>query len=116
MRNQILDCINNQCLFVLMMTLNNRRRTSGYFGGGYACSYSRKSDVVFHYIIRNQETKEKLSKSCDNQPFIAKAPVLLLFVADQHKWFDFYKKNGVKEFCEEQKRRDIVLKLRRSRI
>ena len=29
--------------------------------------------------------------------------MLLLFVADQHKWFDFYKKNGVKEFCEEQK-------------
>ena len=54
-------------------------------------------------VIRSQETKEKLSKSCDNQPFIAKAPVVLLFVADQSKWFDFYKKNGVKEFCEEKK-------------
>lgn len=51
-------------------------------------------------VIRSQETKEKLAKSCDNQPFIAKAPVLLLFAADQHKWFDYYEKNGVKEFCE----------------
>ncbi len=51
-------------------------------------------------VIHDPETKEKLSKSCDNQPFIAKAPVLLLFAADQHKWFDFYQKNQVKEFCQ----------------
>lgn len=51
-------------------------------------------------VIRDPETKEKLSKSCDNQPFIAKAPVLLLFAADQHKWFEFYEKNQVGEFCQ----------------
>lgn len=51
-------------------------------------------------VIRDPETKEKLSKSCDNQPFIAKAPVLLLFAADHHKWFDFYQKNQVGEFCQ----------------
>lgn len=56
-------------------------------------------------VIRDQETKEKLSKSCDHQPFIAKAPVLLLFAADQHKWFDFYKKNQVGEFCQAHKER-----------
>ena len=51
-------------------------------------------------VIRDQEKKALLSKSCDNQPFIAKAPLLLLFVADQHKWFEYYKKNGVREFCD----------------
>ena len=29
-------------------------------------------------VIKSQETKDKLSESCDHQPFIAKAPVLLL--------------------------------------
>ena len=51
-------------------------------------------------VIKDQEKKALLSKSCDNQPFIAKAPLLLLFVADQHKWFEYYKKNGVREFCD----------------
>lgn len=51
-------------------------------------------------VIRDQETKELLSKSCDNQPFIARAPVLLLFLADQQKWFDYYIKENVKEYSE----------------
>lgn len=32
--------------------------------------------------IQDQEIKDKLAKSCDNQPFIAKAPLVLIFVAD----------------------------------
>ncbi len=51
-------------------------------------------------VIKDQETKEALSKSCDNQPFIATAPVLMVFVADHQKWFDYYTKNNVKEFTE----------------
>lgn len=54
-------------------------------------------------VIRDQETKDKLSVSCDHQPFIAKAPVLLLFVADYHKWFDYFRKNDVPAFCERNK-------------
>lgn len=53
-------------------------------------------------VIKDQKTKEKLSKSCDNQPFIATAPVLLLFVADQSKWFQYYKQNGVPAFAQEK--------------
>jgi len=49
-------------------------------------------------LIRNQDTKDALSKSCDNQPFIADAPLLMLFVADHQKWFDYYIKNKVKEY------------------
>ena len=54
-------------------------------------------------VIKNQETKEKLAESCDHQPFIAKAPVLLLFVADQQKWFDYYKMKGCEEFAGREK-------------
>lgn len=32
--------------------------------------------------VRNQGIKDKLAQSCDNQPFIAKAPIVLIFVAD----------------------------------
>lgn len=49
-------------------------------------------------VIRNQELKEKLAESCDHQPFIAKAPLVIVFVADHHKWFDYYEKNDVKAF------------------
>jgi nitroreductase len=51
-------------------------------------------------LIRDQETKDALSKSCDNQPFIATAPLLMVFVADHQKWFDYYVKNNVKEYSE----------------
>lgn len=51
-------------------------------------------------IIRDQQKKEKLSELCDKQVFIAKAPLVIIFVADHHKWFDYYKMNGVKEFSE----------------
>ena len=53
-------------------------------------------------VIKSQETKDKLSESCDHQPFIAKAPVLLLFVSDQKKWFDYYQLEGCKEFSERE--------------
>lgn len=52
-------------------------------------------------LIRDQETKTILSKSCDNQPFIASAPVIMVFVADHKKWFDYYKLNNVDTFTEE---------------
>ena len=34
--------------------------------------------------------KEKLSVSCDNQPFIAEAKMVLIFCADCQKWYDAY--------------------------
>lgn len=35
--------------------------------------------------------KQALSVSCDNQPFIAKAPLVLVFCADYKRWFDLFK-------------------------
>ena len=40
--------------------------------------------------ITDQDLKDKLSHSCDNQPFIATAPVVLIFCADYHRWFDLF--------------------------
>jgi FMN reductase (NADPH) len=43
--------------------------------------------------ISDQAIKDQLAVTCDNQPFIAKAPLVLLFLADYQRWFD--------TFCEE---------------
>lgn len=41
-------------------------------------------------VISDQNLKEKLAITCDNQPFIAKAPLVLIFLADYQRWFDAY--------------------------
>lgn len=41
--------------------------------------------------VRDQKIKDELARSCDNQPFIAKAPIVLIFVADYQKWYDAFK-------------------------
>ena len=40
--------------------------------------------------VTNQELKEKLSLSCDNQPFITTAKMVLIFCADCKKWYDAF--------------------------
>ncbi len=40
--------------------------------------------------VTDQTLKERLSESCDHQPFIAKAPLVLIFCADSQKWYDLY--------------------------
>ena len=54
--------------------------------------------------VTDREKKRRLSVSCDNQPFIAKAPLLLLFLADYQKLFDFFEASGVRERCGEEGR------------
>lgn len=44
--------------------------------------------------ITDQALKDKLAVSCDNQPFIAKAPMVLIFCADILKWVDVFKEGG----------------------
>lgn len=43
-------------------------------------------------LISDQEKKEHLAKICDNQMWIAKAPLVLMFVADYHRWQTSFKK------------------------
>jgi len=52
--------------------------------------------------IEDQELKNRLSVTCDNQPFIAKAPWVLLFLADYERWWDYYQHCEIKKYCEEK--------------
>jgi len=38
--------------------------------------------------VTDQTLKDRLAVTCDDQPFIAKAPWVLVFVADMQKWID----------------------------
>lgn len=40
--------------------------------------------------VTDADLKQKLAKSCDNQSFIADAPMVLVFVADYQKWYDAF--------------------------
>lgn len=44
--------------------------------------------------ITDQDIKDKLAVTCDNQPFIAKAPMVLIFCADIQKWYDAFTEVG----------------------
>lgn len=44
--------------------------------------------------ITDQRLKEELVNTCDNQPFIADAKLVLIFCADCKKWYDAFKAAG----------------------
>ena len=45
--------------------------------------------------VTDKKLKERLAVSCDNQPFIAEADMVLVFVADCRKWYEGFKDVGV---------------------
>ena len=53
--------------------------------------------------VTDQHAKDTLAKTCDNQPFIARAPWVLLFLADYQRWFDYFIASGVQEVCAQNK-------------
>ena len=44
--------------------------------------------------ITDQAVKDTLAETCDHQPFIAKAPLVLIFCADCQKWQDAFASGG----------------------
>jgi nitroreductase len=50
--------------------------------------------------VDDPQTKARLAVTCDNQPFIATAPMVLLFLADYQRWYDYFLACGVEEYCQ----------------
>lgn len=44
--------------------------------------------------VTDSQLKEKLAESCDDQPFIATAPLVLVFCADCRKWYNCFLEYG----------------------
>ena len=55
-----------------------------------ACQAPTAGNQQLYTILEITEPalKKRLSVTCDNQPFIADAPLVLLFCADCQKWYD----------------------------
>jgi nitroreductase len=53
--------------------------------------------------VEDQALKDKLAVSCDNQPFIASAPYVLLFVADYQRWMDLFRYSDAEDKCSANK-------------
>ncbi len=59
-------------------------------------------NMVLYSILEVEEQgiKDKLVETCDNQPMIAKAPFVLIFLADFRKWMDYFDICDVKAINE----------------
>lgn len=53
--------------------------------------------------VTDPAIKDRLAVTCDNQPFIARAPMVWLFLADYQRWFDYFISSGVEELCDRRK-------------
>lgn len=53
-------------------------------------------------VVKNQDTRDTLSKTCDDQPFIAQAPISLIYVADLQRTYDYFDHSKVQEKCTER--------------
>lgn len=52
--------------------------------------------------ITDQAIKDRLAVSCDHQPFIARASMVWLFLADYQRWYDYFLASGVEEVCAQR--------------
>lgn len=53
------------------------------------------NQILYSIIdVRSQSIKDRLAITCDNQPFIASAPMVLVFLADCRRWLDAYEYAG----------------------
>jgi nitroreductase len=68
---------------------------------GTAMRAPTAGNMMLYSIIEigDQNLKERLAETCDHQPFIAKAPLVLLFVADYQRWNDLFDHFDVDDYC-----------------
>jgi FMN reductase (NADPH) len=59
--------------------------------------------------ITDQAVKERLAETCDHQPFIAKAPLVLMFFADYQRMYDYYHLCGVEKPVRTPQVGDLML-------
>ena len=61
-------------------------------------------NMMLYSILRieDQSIKDALAISCDHQPFIARAPLVLVFLADYARWMRYFDHCGLDGWCAER--------------
>jgi nitroreductase len=61
-------------------------------------------NMMLYSIVEldSQDLKDRLSETCDHQPFIAKAPWVLLYLADFQRQYDYFDYCEVPRLCRER--------------
>ena len=98
-----------------LKTIDDRRSLRGYDSREISSEHKKlilhsafraptAGNMMIYSIIEvaDQKMKDKLVKTCDNQPFIAKAPLVLLFLSDMQRWYDLFEYSGVPDLCKER--------------
>ncbi len=69
---------------------------------GAAMRAPTAGNMMLYSIIEvtDQAAKDTLAETCDHQPFIAKAPWVLLFLADYQRWYDYFLLSGAEDLCQ----------------
>jgi nitroreductase len=49
--------------------------------------------------VTDQAIKDRLAVTCDHQPFIARAPMVWVFLADYQRWYDYFLASDVEGLC-----------------
>ncbi len=57
--------------------------------------------------VTDPALKARLAVTCDNQPFIARAPMVLIFCADYRRWYELFKRHV--EVVREPEEGDLLL-------
>jgi len=52
--------------------------------------------------VTDQRKKDRLAVSCDNQPMISNAPMVLVFLADMQRLYDYFGYSGVPDLCSKE--------------
>lgn len=101
--NQVIQTIKNRSSLRKFtdQTINKETKNLLFQCGMFAPTAGNQ--MLYSMIdITDQALKDRLAIACDNQPFISKAPMVVIYVADHQKWFDYYAMNDVKGFCEKR--------------
>ncbi|NNG00757.1 MAG: nitroreductase [Desulfobacteraceae bacterium] len=71
----------------------------------YALRAPTAGNMMLYSILEVSDPakKKRLVTTCDNQPFIAKAPLVLMFMADMQRWYDYYAHCKVPDLCRENR-------------
>ncbi|MFX1570258.1 MAG: nitroreductase family protein [Promethearchaeota archaeon] len=101
--NEVLELLNNRCTVRAYKTKPLSQNEVDIIIHS-AMRAPTAGNMMFYSIleVQNQDMKDKLVKTCDNQPHIAKAPLVLIFLADMQRWYDYYTLSGVHNLCDDK--------------